>query len=212
MDMERAMPTIVLGWSVPAEVFGGLMQELAGVTLYATAFKYFAELAHVQCQSGANPAALEWAPLVETATQPFAFGTPRKVQFNEEYGTELVEFSEWVDAPLLVPPMENDDILEPLIGETLRTNKLVLNVGLLNLEVETVYGNAHRDALGGQLHDLHLRLGNNPAPSRKGIYVVNGKVGGARQQLALDVSSLVKATVSEMRVDILPEAKAESRQ
>jgi hypothetical protein len=35
-------------------------------------------------------------------------------------------------------PLENDDVPEPLIGETLGTNQLVLNLGLTKLAVQTV--------------------------------------------------------------------------
>jgi hypothetical protein len=141
----------------------------------------------------------------------------------------LVELAEWVDVPPWVEPLYNDGGLdEPLIRETLCTNKLALNLGSTKLAVETVDGNVHRgfagcddtlNSLGGQLHYLHLRLGTNPdtfsdsnASLWEGISVVSGKVDGAPQQLALDVSSLVKATFSEMRSELLAEAKSKTRQ
>jgi hypothetical protein len=102
----QAKPVIMLGLSVPVNVFGGRLQELAGVNLDATdfkrdstAFKCFSELAQAQCQSVADPATLDWEPLVDTVTRPLDFGTPQNVRFHEESGMELVELADWVDAP-----------------------------------------------------------------------------------------------------------------
>jgi hypothetical protein len=98
----------------------------------------------------------------------------------------------------------------------------------MKLAVETVDGGVQRlfsdhddtlDALGGQLHDLHLHSGINPdtlsdpnASLWEGIAVGNGNVDGARQQLDLDVFYLVKVTMSEMRSELLAQAKVEARQ
>jgi hypothetical protein len=140
---------------------------------------------------------------------------------------ELVKMSGCVDVSPRGSHIEDDDGVGPLTGETLRTNQLAINVGLMKMAVEMVDDNVQRglaghddaiDSLGGQLHDMRIHISNNPdafsdanASVWEGLSAVNGKVDGAHQQLTSDASSLVTAAVTEMRLEFLASVKAEAR-
>jgi hypothetical protein len=124
-------------------------------------------------------------------------------------------------------PLDSDDYIEPLIGETLHTNQLVLNVGLTKLVVETCHGNVQPVFLtmmtlwmpwegNCMTYTFALAVINifsDPNASLwEGTPVINGKADGAREHLALDVSSLVKITLLEMRSELLAQAKDEAVQ
>jgi hypothetical protein len=56
----------------------------------------FSEVFHLQCKGGVDPVRVDWQPLIETVTPRAGCGTPRKVRFHEESGTELVDFGGWI--------------------------------------------------------------------------------------------------------------------
>jgi hypothetical protein len=57
-------PAMMRGWSVPVWIFGGCTRTLEVLNLDTTEFKRFYELYHVQCQSGADPATLDWLKIL----------------------------------------------------------------------------------------------------------------------------------------------------
>jgi hypothetical protein len=94
--------------------------------------------------------------------------------------------------------------------------------------VETVDGNVQHDfkghgeaidSLGQQLHDMIIKIGNNPNTFLDGnasvwecLLVVNKNVDGAYYQLTSDLSSLVTAAVAEIQTELLASAKGEACQ
>jgi hypothetical protein len=165
--------------------------------------------------------------LIETVTHPLWYGTLYEVCFREESGTQLVDLDSWINVTHCGTHNDYEDGGGDHVDILNCTNKLALNVGLMQLDMETVEGNVTRvfqyhydslNSLGSKLCDMLLHSGDNPwmftdgniISIWEGMTAVNDKVEGAHQQLALNLSYVVQARVRGMHTDMVSAAKADA--
>jgi hypothetical protein len=220
--MQNRKPTALLGWSMHVTIFSDRFLEVVGLSLSPTSYKQFCDTLEAQVQEGGNPQFLLWEPVLAPILYPLGFGTPHKACFEALSDSGLVELTGWVN----VPPhgVSEEDNYDPMVDNALWTNNLVVNLGITKLAVEISDDNASRcfkvhyislDAFVGQVHDTHLRLGQNPdifvepdVTLWEVLFSVSSKVAGKGLQLTAHIASLMASMVSEVKDGINRDATA----
>jgi hypothetical protein len=172
-DTHYFRKTASLTWGVPSYIFRGRGEELGSTMLKTVEFKRFSEILLAQVDGGVSAHDVDWSPIVETIMRPFEYGTPRKVKFQAEPVSESLEDLGWTDVlPRGASTLEEDS--DPAFDDSLRTNKLAINLELMMINMETLERHLSKgffsyeetlESLGIQNHATRVQVGKD-----SGIY------------------------------------------
>jgi hypothetical protein len=210
-------------WCMPVSVFGGRESQLSALNLNGPQFRRFGETLQGIFSGGkVNMSSVSWDPILEEINRPLDYGgTPRKVQFRKHEGgpLESTGLSNWMtlatpdhgdsdgeDRDGLVDTSTEDDyrLIEKMTNMT--ANAEVLKAAIEHLSVK--HGKTSEElgdivmTLSSQIHDVSVRLGNNPGfvgsahdSVWNGITLVNDKMERSEKKNEKRVELLVKDSI-----------------
>ena len=211
-------------WCMPLEVFGGREAQLASLGLDGPQFRRFGETLQGMYAGGKiSMATTPWTVVLDEIRKPLDYGaTPSKVQFRpkDEDVLDSTGLSNWfshtptsvlgeegAEGSLDKSPEEDYRVLEQVTNVT-------ANAEVLKTAIEQLANSSEKatselgglvKALSSQVHDVSVRLGNNPGfvgsphdSAWDGITVLQGEMEAMEKRMEKTIGRRVADSLNDM--------------